>query len=379
MNIFFVTSWFPSRVIPNNGNFVARHARLVARNHAVTVVTIQEDPGLSLGQLELTERAEDGYYVLQVYFGQGSAPVPVKLALRLRAWAKGLRLAKLVSGRPDLLHGHVLLDGGMIAYLWSRWWRKPLVLTEHSSAYHSPGALPGIRGWLGRRACAAAAVVMPVSAHLGRSMRQVNRLAGRYRVVSNVVNTDLFVHVPPPPSAEPFQLLHVSNFVREKNIPGLMEGMLAFQQKTTRQVTLHLAGDGDLAALRQMIGEKENITISGPHTEGEIARLLAGCHAFVLFSDFENQPVVLLEAQCCGRPCVATAVGGVPDIIEPGETGLLVAPRDPAGLTEALRLIEAHYRQYDQLAIRKRALATYGEAAVRHALNEVYAAALAGV
>lgn len=379
MNVFFITSWFPSCVHPTNGNFVARHARLVAREHRVIVVAVEVDESLSLGKTEVTRREEDGYRVVQVYVGYGPrTPGPIKVALRLRAYSRALGIVRHEFGPPDLLHGQVLLDGGMVAALYGRLWSLPFVLTEHSTAYHKFAALAGFRGWLGRYACRRAKVIMPVSDHLGRSMREKNGLEGNYRTVSNVVNEELY-QLAPPPEAPPFRLLHVSNFDEgPKNITGLLRAFTLLQQDPNQPVTLHFAGDGDLGELQRMIDAtgRSGITCSGPHTEVEVAALMQGCHAFVLFSNYENQPVVLLEAQMSGRPCIATPVGGVPDIILPKETGLLVPVGDEEALAAAFVELQESYLTYQREDIRKRAVARYSEAAVIRALNEVYSTAL---
>ncbi|MFT4687012.1 MAG: glycosyltransferase involved in cell wall biosynthesis [Neolewinella sp.] len=378
MNIFFITSWFPSRVHPTNGNFVGRHARLVAREHKVTVVAVEVDEGLAFAATEVTQREEDGYQAIQVYVGYGArTPALVKVALRLRAYASALSIARHEFGVPDLLHGHVLLDGGMVAALYGKRWSRPFVLTEHSTAYHKAGALTGFRGWLGRYACRKAKVIMPVSDHLGRSMQKKNGLEGNYRAVSNVVNEELYL-LQPPSETPPFRLLHVSNFDEgPKNITGLLRAFTLLPQNPNQPITLLLAGDGDLKELQQIIDATGygGIACSGPHTEVEIAELMQGCHAFVLFSNYENQPVVLLEAQMSGRPCIATPVGGIPDIILPEKTGLLIPVGDEAALAAAIVEMQQNYSTYDPDAIRQRAVGQYSEAAVIRVLNEVYSMA----
>lgn len=373
--IFFITSWFPSRVHPTNGNFVGRHARLLARRHRVVVVAIEADEGLALGALEVTRRSEDGYEVVQAYVGYGArAPGAVKAALRLRGYLLAMRTARRAFGRPELLHGHVLLDGGMVAAIWAKLWSCPLVLTEHSSAYHKPAALTGFRGLLGRYACRKAKKIMPVSDHLGRSMRELNGLHGDYQTVSNVVDERLYSFAPPP-SGPTFRLLHVSNFDDgPKNITGLLRAFAALKQQPGAPVSLLIAGDGDLGELQRMIDETGHpgVTCSGPHTEAEIAKLMRECHAFALFSNYENQPVVLLEAQMSGRPCIATPVGGVPDIVIPGETGLLVPVGDEAALGTAILQMQQDYTSFDLNEIRSRATKIYSEGAVEKALTEVY-------
>jgi glycosyltransferase involved in cell wall biosynthesis len=73
---------------------------------------------------------------------------------------------------------------------------------------------------------------------------------------------------------------------------------------------------------------------SGP--TADIAAVWAGSHVAVLPSYREGLPKALLEAAACGRPLVATDVPGCRELVEDGVTGLLVPPRDPAALAEAL-------------------------------------------
>ena len=57
---------------------------------------------------------------------------------------------------------------------------------------------------------------------------------------------------------------------------------------------------------------------------------------FVLSSDSEGLPIALIEAMACELPCVATKVGGVSEVLDNGQAGLLVAPRDQAGMAQAI-------------------------------------------
>lgn len=68
----------------------------------------------------------------------------------------------------------------------------------------------------------------------------------------------------------------------------------------------------------------------------DIPDLLALMDVFVLPSMMEGHPIALLEAMAMGRPVIATAAGGIPEVIRSGETGLLVPSRDPAALRDAI-------------------------------------------
>ncbi len=108
-------------------------------------------------------------------------------------------------------------------------------------------------------------------------------------------------------------------------------------------VTLLLAGDGpERAALERRaaeLGLGERARFLGALGRNEVLRLFRAADASVLSSAWENFPHTLVEALAVGTPVVATAVGGVPEIVADGENGLLVPADDPAALAAALRRV----------------------------------------
>jgi len=99
-----------------------------------------------------------------------------------------------------------------------------------------------------------------------------------------------------------------------------------------------IVGDGpEQARLETMSGRSElagRVHFAGQ--QGDVRAWLAAMDMFVLSSDWEGMPNAVLEAMAAGLPVVATAVGGTPEVVVDGVTGLLVPPRDPAALAEAI-------------------------------------------
>ncbi|MBA3245181.1 MAG: glycosyltransferase family 4 protein, partial [Actinobacteria bacterium] len=106
-------------------------------------------------------------------------------------------------------------------------------------------------------------------------------------------------------------------------------------------VTLLLAGDGpERATLERRaaeLGLGERARFLGALGRNEVLELFRAADASVLSSAWENFPHTLVEALAVGTPVVATAVGGVPEIVRDGENGLLVPPGDPGALASTLR------------------------------------------
>jgi glycosyltransferase involved in cell wall biosynthesis len=128
------------------------------------------------------------------------------------------------------------------------------------------------------------------------------------------------------------------------------------------ELRLLLVGDGplrgQLEALARALALGERVEFLGPRGRKEVARLLRGCLVFVLPSRSEPFGMVVAEALACGRPVVASAVGGIPEIVEDGRSGVLVAPDDPEALARAVS------RLLDDAALRE-ALAAAGRTRAR--------------
>jgi glycosyltransferase involved in cell wall biosynthesis len=99
-----------------------------------------------------------------------------------------------------------------------------------------------------------------------------------------------------------------------------------------------LIGDGkERPKLEQQVREaglEENFLFLG--CRNDVPDLLAACDLSVLPSESEGLPNAILEAMAAGVPVVATCVGGIPEIIENGQNGLLVPPQNPQALAEAI-------------------------------------------
>jgi glycosyltransferase involved in cell wall biosynthesis len=89
-----------------------------------------------------------------------------------------------------------------------------------------------------------------------------------------------------------------------------------------------------LVTLARQLGVGEQVRLLGPRSD--IPELLAAIDVAVLSSDFEGSPLSVLEYMEAGKPVVATRVGGVPDLVVEGVTGLLVEPRNPESLAKAV-------------------------------------------
>lgn len=134
-------------------------------------------------------------------------------------------------------------------------------------------------------------------------------------------------------------ICYVGNLYPEKGPAVLIEAMQRIRANGRKDIALAIVGGGTLEAeLRAKVdtyGLGNQVRFCGRRPHDEVPDWICACDVLCLPSYREGCPNVVLEALASGRPVVASAVGGVPELIGP-KTGLLVAPGDPEALAGAL-------------------------------------------
>jgi len=138
-----------------------------------------------------------------------------------------------------------------------------------------------------------------------------------------------------------------------------------------------LAGDGDVDAVRNLalsLGVSEAVHLPGWVDGREKDALLANADVLVLPSYFEGLGLCILEAMAFGVPVIATRVGGIPDVVEDGVTGLLMEPGDIEGLADRLvaLLLDGTLRERLRVAAFKQVRERYSIEVVFEALRQCY-------
>jgi glycosyltransferase involved in cell wall biosynthesis len=142
-------------------------------------------------------------------------------------------------------------------------------------------------------------------------------------------------------SAEAPVLVQTTVLRAQKAIDVMLRA-LAMLRQSVPSVRLLVVGSGDQTELRGVaaqLGVEQAVSFLG-HRD-DVGAILAAADVGVLSSDFEGCPLSVLEYMAAGLPVVATAVGGLPQQVEDGETGFLVPRRDPAALASAIARVLA--------------------------------------
>jgi glycosyltransferase involved in cell wall biosynthesis len=195
------------------------------------------------------------------------------------------------------------------------------------------------------------------------------------------VDTSQFSPRPFRASPAPFQILCVGRLVSAKGQRILIKAVEQLL-KAGHNLHLQLVGDGpdrvDLETLVTLRGLSGTVTFAGIVNQENIRAFYQNADAFAIASFAEGIPVVLMEAMAMEIPCVATRITGIPELIEDGVDGLLVAPSDIAGMAAAIERLIASPELRESLgkAGRIRVQREYELAASAERLSEVFAARL---
>lgn len=282
-----------------------------------------------------TERAEgEGFRVLMVDVG------------RLHRVRGALALARLLRAeRVDLLHTHTLAAANTLARMAGRAARVPVVSHLHIANHFRPATRVLLRGADNLTARMSARLIA-VSEDTRRAYERQG-YPRRIRVVYNGVTPDgtatagfrLELGLP----ADAPLVGEVGRLCDVKGQRELIEALAQVPDARAVLVGADIEQGGayqrKLERLAAKLGVRERVVFAG--RRNDVGDVLAEVDVLALPSWTEGLPLVVLEAMAHKRPVVATQVGGTPEVVVDGETGLLVPPRDPDALAVALRRLLA--------------------------------------
>jgi glycosyltransferase involved in cell wall biosynthesis len=368
--VLCLSSWYPNQLKPTEGNFVEQHLKAASQIADVALIhVVLSDQHQTITIQEKTAP----YYQKVIYVPRSKVFFVGKLISYFQVLVAYWKHALLTPiGKPDLIHGAVLYPIGLIGLMLKLRFRKPLLFTEHWTCYHEytepqPTMLQKVMlKFIGNRS----QLILPVSLDLAASMQRfgINR---PMKVVANVVDTDLFIPQAQKAHAN-FRFVHVSSLDPiQKNFHLLVNAFYELK-KQQNNVELHVVSDGDFESYSKALEGLDfasSIHFHGPQDPEGVAAIMQFADAFVLSSRYENLPCVLLEALATGTPLIATNVGGVAEIINPGN-GILVPSEDKNALLAAM--LEIQQKSYDADQMHQEAVLKYSQTAIAAQLAAAY-------
>jgi glycosyltransferase involved in cell wall biosynthesis len=262
----------------------------------------------------------------------------------------------LTEFRPDVVHAHLPLAMVTVAALRRRG-ERVRVATHH----HGDHFVASRRRFAARLDRVAGARFDAVAAP-SEAVRAF--LLSRYRYAGSTVRTipngwagRAVASFPPGKAPDP-TVISIANFRPEKNHEMLLRAFGLVHEQIPRMRLLLVGAGTREGAIRQLVdslGLRSVVEFTG-YVE-DVWPYLSRSHLFVLASNYETLGVAILEAMAAGLPVVATAVGGVPELVRPGVNGELVEPGDSAGMAAAIIRILGSRGLMDSLGAAGRATA----------------------
>ena len=251
------------------------------------------------------------------------------------------RLAR--ETKIDLIHAHCVLPDGFAAVLLGRKMNLPVVCTAHGSEIRLYPQRSGLTRWATQWALRRLGCLIAVSHDLKET---IFSLVGprQLEVIHNGADPAIFTPFQRDEARAKLDLprdkriiLFVGNLTPVKGIEYLLEAIALLPRQ---DFLLCLVGDGELkkalASQARRLGIAQKCRLVGRRPHAEIPWWLSAADCLVLSSLNEGLPTILPEAMLCRVPIVATAVGGIPEIVSDGYTGLLVPVKDPLALARAV-------------------------------------------
>jgi glycosyltransferase involved in cell wall biosynthesis len=221
--------------------------------------------------------------------------------------------------------------------------------------------------------------ISTVSDELRRVMKSAHIQHSNFIITYNAVDCERFCPITLPTSSRKV-FAHISCFDdKAKNVTGLIRAIYELSKKRDDFICL-MVGDGsdkiEMEKLADQLSIKDKaIKFTGLKEGEELVNIYNQSLFTVLFSNFENMPVVIPESFACGKPVIATKVGGIPEIVN-DSNGMLIAPGNEDELMKAIHHMLDHYAEFDVNIIRDFAIQYFGKKSVLDQLLQLYAPVL---
>ena len=367
-NVLFLSSWYPSRVHTTLGNFVRYHALAASKYNSINVLYIVADDNVKDYEIKYFQDHELKTTI--VYFKRGI----FKYLNYFVAFTKGFHFVKEKNKlKFDIVHMNIMHPGIWQA-LYLKWrYKIPYVVSENWHGFQDLAKynLSFFEMKLIKIGIRFSSVISPVSKQLKNCMINANYQA-KYQIIPNVVDTDKFHIGELDTNKNNFTFLHVSTLDDSiKNVSGIID---AFEKIKHKNMVLKIIGDGPIDWIIKKVSTlktKNTVLVESKKTHDQIAEEMQKADVFVLFSNIENLPLVLIESISSGTPVIATKVGGIPELFN-NELGRLVDAGSIDQLLSEMNFMVENPNFFNPSRIRSFAIKNYSNEEVGKKFNDLY-------
>ena len=378
MRILIVTSWYPTNRNPESGTFFRDRAQILHKI-GINIVVCSEIFYSSKKLFSVFFKQKIKFHIdelIPTYISEGVNYFPKLEKLKFKLYKK--RLIKLVNntiqneGVPDVVFiNSTLLAGVALAdYLNDK--KIPFIISEHLKEFLFPDSFSKFQRKIISHTYKLSSKIIATSSALKKTISySFPKYKSKISIIPNPVDEDIFVKKQIIKKESCINIICVALLRPEKRIDLIIQSFYELLQ-SGRETKLTIVGDGPLKS--KLINQIQELDISssvklkGYLSQKYIVQELHKNDFLVLASDMETFGVVLIEAQACGLPVVATDCGGPSDIIS-SDTGILVKPGSIQELTKGLIKMIDSINNYKSEIIRKKTIDQFGKHAYFDAIE----------
>ena len=369
MKLFIIPSWYPTDLHLENGSFFKDRANILHKNGidiiigAPIVHSIKDFFRLSQNQT-IQEKNNEG---IPTYTLESINFFPKIEKLFYKQYKKNaltiLNTLLKDHGHPDLVLINSSLWAGASLSKTLNKKNIPFIVTEHLKEFLIIQGLSKFQKKMINDTYSMASQILLSSSQLKSAItKNFNKHTFKLSLLPNPVDENIFTLKKNFNITPPFIIICISLFRPEKRIDLILKSFKNIV-KTGINAKLKLIGDGPLKykinKQIQSLGISDLVESLGYLKQRQIVNELHKSHLLVLPSEIETFGMVLIEAQACGIPVVATDCGGPSDIIT-NETGIIVKPKSIDHLTQGLKKMIHNLNNYNPNKIRENTIKKFG-------------------
>lgn len=279
----------------------------------------------------------------------------------------------------DIIHAHFVYRPGYVAAILGKVFGKPVIITAHGSDIHQN--LYEDNGLCRKRTYDAikwSKKIITVSEYLQKMIIRIG-FGGKTCVIPNGFSEGIFYPMNKEKCRSKLSLgrnkkiiLFIGNLVKIKGVDVLIEAFRMVREKDDN-VELIIIGNGPekliLEQQARNCGIYKKVHFLGVKDHNKIPLYINSANIIVLPSRYEGRPVLILEALACGRPVVASRIGGIPETIVNDKLGILFEKENPIALADAI--IEALEYSWDS-SYQSNYVSKYNNTRLAHEILNVY-------
>jgi len=345
MKVLWITGWYPNRTEPFAGDFVQRHAQAISSFCDVGVLHIVRTTDKEITSTVLREEFISGaleekivyYAVKKNYFSAVEKLASYRIFIRLVK--EGIQKYIQEEGKPDVIHFYIGMRLGKVAEWVKNELNIPYVVTEQWTGFLEEAKPKFIQlpkhfqsGW--KKMIRDANAVTAVSHYLGNAIKRIAGSDKPVVVIPNVVNTDLFFYEEQK-EKDICRFVHICGDDYQKNSADIIK---AFEELQKKNVGFELAVFGPSSNNLENLAKELNIPVHFKQevSQMELSEYMRHSDALILYSRYETFGCVLIEANACGLPVIATDIPVIKETIEEGRNGILVEKERPEMLAQKI-------------------------------------------